>query len=325
MKRKKTLADEKMLQKPIILQKLIAFNHLVELNTVNRWLAAYAMGFLYFVENIGVSFSFLKFFIGLLAISLVLCYVMAINDCFDVEDDKIKSKLAEKKIVVSEEISFRDALLLSLALLLLGLTISWFVSEIFFTVVLLIVGLSTLYSVPPVRYKRIFPIGTIGESVGAFLPFLSGYAVLGFLDIRSVVMAAFFAVITIYLRFFHESVFHEVDRKTGKVTFAVVYSPKKALNIGRVCLLLGTFELFILFSLAWFSIEFFFLSGLYLLFSLSLLIPFFKLHLPKTIAEKISNSITGHIPSLIASLFQDHVIPLWGFVFLMIAVIFQVV
>ncbi len=108
-----------MPQNSIMLQKLIAFNHLVELNTVNRWLAASAMGFLYFVETWKAEFNLIQFFVGLLGIFLVLCYVMAVNDCFDVEEDKIKSKFTGKKIIVSQEISARDALVLSLVMLVI--------------------------------------------------------------------------------------------------------------------------------------------------------------------------------------------------------------
>jgi 4-hydroxybenzoate polyprenyltransferase len=310
------------MEKINVVQKLIAFNNLVELNTVNRWLAATAMGVLYFEEMFNVRIEPLNFIIGLFASFLILCYVMAINDCFDVEEDKIKSKLTPKKIIVGNMISFNDALFLSIIMLMLGLILSWFVSRVFFIFLGLIVILSTLYSVPPIRYKKIFPISTLGESVGAFLPFLSGYAILNQIDIKAIIVSAFFAIITIYLRFFHEATFYDVDKKSGKKTFAVIYGPKFAHNIGRFFLILGIAEICILLYLGAISLKFFSLAVLYLLFSLSLLITFLKLYLPKKIYS-IFLSLTNQFPQIVRSIFKEHVLPIWGLFFIVIIVIFQ--
>lgn len=252
-----------------ITRKLSAFGHLVELSTVNRWFTAAILGFLFFVQNYAVNFDLLKLFGAFLGLWLVLCYVMAINDCFDVEDDKLKSKITGKKLVVSVEISFRDALALSLAMLIVGLLVSWFISYSFFLIILAIVILSSLYSVPPVRYKRIFPFSTIGESIGAFLPFLSGYAILGSLDVKAIVVSVVFGLVTIHWRFFHESRFYEVDQKTGKSTFAVAYGPKTTLLVGRACLIFSLIESLLLFIFAWISPNFFFFLIIYFIFTSS--------------------------------------------------------
>jgi 4-hydroxybenzoate polyprenyltransferase len=294
------MSEMKALTRSSILQKLTAFSHLVELTTVNRWITASLLGFFYFIQNHNVAFNIFQPLGALLGLWLVLCYVMAINDCFDIEDDKIKSKITGKKLIVSVEISAKDALVLSLIMLLLGLTISWFVSESFLIISLLIVGLSTLYSVPPIRYKRIFPLSTIGESVGALLPFLSGYAILGYLDYRALIVSVFFALITVFWRFFHEARFYEVDLKTGKTTFAVVYSPKKALNIGRVFLLIGFVESLMLLAFTWISFEFFILSCLYFLFSSSL---WYRISILKP-WRNLFDAVWGLIFSMIVVLFM---------------------
>jgi len=226
------------------------------------------LGFFFFVEAFPSHLDLSKFLYGFLCIFLVLCYVMVINDCFDVEEDIIKSKLTGKKLVVSQEISVRNALLISLFMLFSGLIVSLFVSKLLFLVVVLIVILSTLYSVPPVRYKRHFPLSTLGEFVGAILPFLSGYVILGSVYYEAIIVSMVFALITMYWRFFHESHFYEVDCQTGKLTFAVVYGPKMPKILRRVCLLVSIIESLILFALGWFSHEFFILLGIYLLFAL---------------------------------------------------------
>lgn len=282
-----------------LLQKLVAFSHLVELSTVNRWFTAALLGLFYFTQKYNVNFSVFIILEAFLGLWLVLCYVMAVNDCFDVEDDKLKSEITSKKLVVSVEISFRDALLLSLTMLILGLTLSWLVSTYFFLIVLLIVGLSTLYSVPPVRFKRIFPFSTIGESVGAFLPFLSGYAILGPLDIKVLIVSVFFGLITIHWRFYHEAWFYEVDRKTGKQTFAIVYGPKTALAIGRVVFLFSLVESLVLFVLAWISLSFFVLLILYFIFTSS---PWYWITLLKP-WRNLFDSIWGLMLSIIVVIF----------------------
>jgi 4-hydroxybenzoate polyprenyltransferase len=279
------------------------------------------MGYFFFIEASNGYFDFFQLLAGLTGMFLILCYVMAINDCFDVEDDRIKSKFTNKKIVVSGEISVRAAISLSLVMLFSGLTISWFVSENFLAIVLLIVILSTLYSVPPVRYKRIFPIGTLGESVGAFLPFLAGYSVLSSPDLRALVVSSFFAVVTIYLRFFHESVFHEIDRKTGKKTFAVVFGPGTALNIGRFFLLFGIGQFLILLAFSWFSPKFFLVSILYMLLSLGLLIKFVQRHIPEPLVSYANEWSANHFPKFAKKLLEDSVVSIWGCALLIAAVV----
>lgn len=313
-----------MLKNGGVFQKLKAFGCLVELNTVNRWLAAGAMGFFYFIATFKADFSFVQVLTGLLAIFLILCYVMAINDCFDVEEDKIKSQLTHKKLVISEEISIRDAMLLSLIMLCFGLVISWFISEAFFVVVLIIVSLSTLYSVPPVKYKRIFPLSTVGESVGAFLPFFAGYAIFGLPDVRTLIISAIFAFTTIYLRFYHEAFFREVDSKTGKMTFAIVFGSKISHNLGRGFLLFGIFESLVLLFLGWVSLEFFILFYIYLIFSLGLLIKFFELHLPTWICDSVPSWIADNIPRPVKEIFADQLVPAWGCMILIVVILFLI-
>jgi len=291
--------------KPNILQKIVAFNHLVELRTVNRWLAAFILGVFYFIEVFKVPFNPSFLAMGLVAISFILFYVMSINDTFDVEDDKIKSKITGKKMVVSEEISVKDALLMSLIMLISGLTISLFVSPSFLLIVLVIVTLSTLYSVPPIRYKRIFPFSTLGEFLGAFMPFLAGYAVLGAVDFRAFIVSAFFALTSQYWRFFHETLFCEVDRKLGKATFAVVYGPKVSKNLGRLCLSIAVIESVVLFGLGTFSLQFSLLLALYLLLSLGFWYWFI---------DYIPPGPRAHVKNLLG--------PTWGVLFLAIVIVF---
>lgn len=282
-----------------VFQMLVSFNHLVEIKTVNRWMAAFVLGFYFFMKSSNAGFSLLPFSLGLLSIFLVLCYVMVINDCFDVEDDKIKSRFTGKKLVVSKEISVKNALILSVVMLILGLATAVIVSRMFLVVVFLIILLSSLYSVPPIRYKRLFPLSTLGEFVGAFLPFMSGYVVCGGLEAKPLIVSAFFALITMYWRFYHEALFSRVDRLTGKMTFGVIYGSKVSRALGRLCLLAALLEAATLFVLGWFTLDFLLLLGLYVLLTFG-----FWYYLSEYIPRFVENTIG----------------PIWGILFVLLVV-----
>ncbi len=304
MKQLKRFEVEKQISRNSgVLKTLIAFNHLVELETINKPIAVSALGFLYSIEVFKVSFNPFQFFGGLLSLLLILCYLMAINDCFDVEEDKLKSKYTNKKIVVSEEISVRDALLVSTIMLLIGLAISWFVSELSFFIALLIVTLSTPYSVPPIRYKQKFPFSTLGEIAGSFLPFIFGYAILGTIDSRAVVVTPFFVLTQVFWRLIHERRFRDIDLNTGKKTVAIVYGEEAAKVISRICVVLAVSGVLILFFLGWFSLEFLFFLGLFYLFGFG-----FWYYLRKYIPRVVYNAIG----------------PMWGAIFVSIVVFFLI-
>lgn len=300
---KKLEIKRQVSRKSSVLQALIAFNHLVELETINKPIAVSTLGFLYSIEVFKVSFNPFQFFGGLLSIILILCYVMTINDCFDVEEDKLKSKYTYKKLVVSEEISVRDALLISSIILLIGLAIAWFVSELSFLIALIIVILSTPYSVPPIRYKKRFPFSTLGEIAGSFLPFIFGYAILGAIDYRAVVVAPFFALTQVFWRLVHERRFRDIDLKTGKKTVVIVYGLEAAKAISRICVVFAVSEVLILFFLGWFSLEFLFFLGLFYLFGFG-----FWFYLRKYIPRVIYSAIG----------------PSWGATFVSIVVLFLI-
>lgn len=289
--------------KSAVLQTLIAFNHLVELETINKPIAVCALGLLYSVEVSRVGFNFFLFFGGLVSIALILCYVMAINDCFDVEEDKIKSKYSDKKLIVSVEISVRDALLISTIMLFVGLAISWFVSESSFFVGLAIVTISTLYSVPPVRYKYKFPYSTLGEIAGSFLPFLFGVAILGSIDYRAVAITPFFALTQIFWRLVHERRMRNIDLETGKKTVAIKYGERVSKIISRTCVAIAISEALVLFLLGWLSPTFLFFLGLFYLFGFG-----FWAYLRKYTPKAVYNAIG----------------PTWGAVFVLIVVLFLI-
>jgi len=69
----------------------------------------------------------------LLAISLILYvgYAFAINNCFDIDTDLLNPRKKHKNPVASGELSFKGALLTSLAIILLGGILAYFISKCF--------------------------------------------------------------------------------------------------------------------------------------------------------------------------------------------------
>jgi 4-hydroxybenzoate polyprenyltransferase len=295
--------EQQVSRKPGVVQALTAFNHLVELETINKPIAVAALGFLFSIEVFRLGFDPFRYFGGLLSIGLILCYVMAINDCFDVEDDKLKSKCTYKKLIVSVEISTRDALLISTIMLLIGLTISLFVSLWSFFVALLIVGLSTPYSVPPIRYKQRFPFSTMGEIAGSLLPFFFGYAILGVIDYKALAVAPFFALTQVFWRLIHERRCRDIDLLTGKKTVAIVYGEEVAKVVSRICLILAVSMVLILYYFGWISLWFLVFLGLFYIFSFEFW-AYFRKYTPKAVYRIIG--------------------PTWGVVFVMMLVLFLV-
>lgn len=261
--------------------KLVAYIELIHFDALQRWLAATTIGFFFFAENSTNAFNLSHFLEALLSIALILSYLMSINDCFDVDIDK---EIESKMHIVSEVISFKHALLLSIVMLAFGLITAWFINNQFFVIALLLTSLSTLYSVPPVRYKQTYPYSTLGEIAGAFLPFLAGYAIIGSIEPRGLIVSAIFALVSTSGRFRHEAHYYKDDQKTGKMTIAVVHGADSAVFLSKLCVILAITESLLLTVLGWFSIAFLFLLGLYLFFALEIWRWFFHLSIRTFVA-----------------------------------------
>jgi 4-hydroxybenzoate polyprenyltransferase len=227
-----------------------------------KWFGAAVMGFA-FALSFGNNFSLLQLQALVIGMPLLLSYTMTVNDCFDIEIDKIKEKVMGKKLIVSNVISRSTALTITLLSVIIGLVSAWFGSLNFFIVASLIVLLSTVYSVPPFRLKMKYPYSTLTQFAGIFLPFIAGVALIGTVTIEVVIISSVFAVLAMIHRFQHEIATREADFITGKQTVAVTKGLRTAKTLRKLCAFIGIAEFAVFFVLGWVDTIFLLLFILY--------------------------------------------------------------
>lgn len=259
-------------------ERITAFLDFFEIGGVQRWMGEMMLGVFYSLETYHLGFdSTLLLSAGYFSTFLLLCYLQAVNDFFDVDIDKSRLEhtkhygdLSRKGPVVGVRISKLEASSAIAFVSVAGLVLSVFVSTHFLIVSLLIVLMATLYSAPPIRYKEIYPFSTFGEIVGNFLPFLAGYAVFNPIDWRAILVAAIPALAATNNRFRHEIKMFDFDRSTGKKTVAVVHGVQAAKFLAKVSILLNLVEILVLSVLSWFSPRFLFALLLYMVLAYAL-------------------------------------------------------
>ena len=135
----------------------------IKLVRLKAWYAFFLLAFLGFFISGGVVTNLLDILVFFLMISAYVGFSFAINDCFDVEEDRLKE--SRNNPVASGEISRRGGLTFSSFLALLGILLSgWFGFTVFvyFTCLTL---LSLFYSVPPLRFKTRYPFDILSHGL----------------------------------------------------------------------------------------------------------------------------------------------------------------
>lgn len=207
------------------------------------------MGFA-FALSLNNSFSSLQLQGLVLGMPLLLSYTMAVNDCFDIEIDIIKEKLIDERRIVSNIISRRTALTITVLSIVIGLVSAWIASFNFFIIASLIVLFSTVYSVPPFRLKMRYPYSTLSQFAGIFLPFIAGVALIGILTVQVVIISSVFAVLAMIHRFGHEIANYGADSLTGKQTVAVTKGLRTAKILQKLYAFIGIAEFAVFLFLA---------------------------------------------------------------------------
>jgi len=233
--------------------KASAFLKAVDLPAIQTGTGSVGVGLLYSSQAVllPADRSFVGLFFAFAGIVFILFYIMALNDYFDVEIDKLKEErhaLAEipKRVVAALVVVFLN----------FGLLFAWLASPIYFVISLVLVLLSTAYSAPPVRYKEVYPFSTLGEVTGGFFLFLAGYSLLAPIEVRALSVSLIPCLIVAYGRLRHEVRFVKFDKETGKKTLAVVHGVGKVRLLMRFCILLMVALCIGLFLAGWFSLTF---------------------------------------------------------------------
>lgn len=190
------------------------------------------------------SFVFGSVFLGLPALWRVVVVVFAfclatasifiLNQYFDRKEDRentIKSNLP----VASGKVAPRTALIFSISLIILCLSLVFLVDTSLISLFLVYLALWTAYSVPPFRLKAVPVMDFMVSGVGAgLLPFLVGVGT----SRQSNVSFSLILISALPLMLAHSSGHilqalgdYEADHKTGIQTFVVKYGRKKGVVI----------------------------------------------------------------------------------------------
>lgn len=152
---------------------------------VVHWRAYMGLSFLPFLDGISENLTNIAlaraFLINLTTISCFLAFTFGLNNCFDIETDMAEGDLDKNPIAVGK-ISFKSALMASLAVGFLGVTILIFYVPIYTVIFiyLLLLFLGGFYSAPPLRFKSkpFLDIISHGLFFGSLL-YIYGYLIRG--------------------------------------------------------------------------------------------------------------------------------------------------
>ena len=230
-------------------RKIGAYAKLFDLPAIQIWIGAVALGVRFGIDNSFTS-SITRLFLALAAITLVLFYMMSLNDYFDKEIDAMKG---ERSVLVLGEVGQGQAKLLITILAVAGLATGYLISAPFFFLLLGFFVLASLYSAPPIRFKRKYPFSTFGEVTAVFLLFPLGYSAVQVPTPQAFLVSSMTTFIAAGYRLRHEARHVEFDTATGKRTFAVVHGADVVASASRAALLIGGAEVPILFVLGYLS------------------------------------------------------------------------
>ncbi len=149
----------------LIFIKTLRFSRHIHYTVI--FLSGYYLG----LQNLKINFDYFYFFSGLLWINLLFFLAMILNNIYDKKIDKINDKKNPLNCSVKE----REYFNLFLILFFLSLFISIFSGTKIFILTLLINLIGYLYSTPPFRLKKFFPLNIIIISFCTVITIFSGY------------------------------------------------------------------------------------------------------------------------------------------------------
>ncbi|TFH10813.1 MAG: hypothetical protein E4H14_01800 [Candidatus Thorarchaeota archaeon] len=205
----------------------------IKLVRLKAWYAFFLLAFLGFVISGGVVTNLLDILVFFLMISAYVGFSFAINDCFDVEEDRLKE--SRNNPVASGEITRRRGLTLSSSLALLGILLSgWFGFTVFvyFTCLTL---LSLFYSAPPLRFKTRYPLDILSHGLffGSLIVILPALF-FGSLTSGVILVGVSIFILSITIELWNHITDFESDSKAHVRTAAFVLGLERSEKIARI-------------------------------------------------------------------------------------------
>jgi len=196
--------------------------------TIGGYVIALNMG------NFGFSITYLI----LLSIIAFLGFHAALylNDIFDLEIDRVTGK---ETLLTAGILHKRSAIILSGIFSISALLLSYAINLRVFWLVLAILLFSSIYSVPIIRIKRIFPLNIVSLAIIALLAMITGFSVL--LPIRYFPSRmAILVLITLSLTFGTKDMRDiKGDREKGIRTLFTLLGDKRGKRVNSLLILIG--------------------------------------------------------------------------------------
>lgn len=215
----------------------VYMNPYIKLLRMKTWYAFFLLIFLGFILSEGFITQLLDILIFVLMISVFVGFSFAINDSFDVEEDRVKE--SRKNPVANGEISARRAKVFSLSLVLLGLLLSLWFSLIVFIYFTCLTFLSLFYSVPPLRFKSRFPLDILSHGLffGSLILILPAL-VFGSFTIQLLLVSVSIFFLSVIIELWNHIIDFKSDTKARLRTTVCVIGLKRSERIAKILALL---------------------------------------------------------------------------------------
>ncbi len=193
----------------------------------------------------GLTGDVLSIILTLISILFACLFSLFVNNIVDYDIDKVSNK---ERPLVTGSISLKTYKKISALFFLLAVTYSLAAGYISLFFIIIFMGNYFLYSVPPLRLKRIPILSKLPIALNSLLLLFLGHSFTGeLLDLPVMIPIFFFTVYTLGINFI-DIKDHEGDKKEGIKTIPVLLGLKKAK------LLIGAFFALAVFS-SYFLIE----------------------------------------------------------------------
>jgi len=188
-------------------------------------------------ENISIkNMDFLKFFITILIILIAFYSSLSFNDIYDYPGD---IEVGKKTPLTQGYVKRKNYLLYGILLVFLSLIFSFFLGPYPFLIMFSLHILHLLYSIPPLRLKRIFPLSLFILSLAALLSCLFGFSVIAERNPFKIFPFKLYLIFILAFPFamnFRDVLDLKGDKIQGVKTLAVIVGERKAPLFGGISL-----------------------------------------------------------------------------------------
>ncbi|MEM1508256.1 MAG: UbiA family prenyltransferase [Thermofilaceae archaeon] len=219
---------------------IILLYHNVRVRDWRAYMAMGMLGYLHYSQNLPASRFILNAIMLAITLVLYLAFAFSINNCFDVDCDRLQQRKLTKNPIASGLINFKTGLVFSLCLAFTGflLTLIWFQpAGTPSTIYLALLTLAGFYSSPPLRFKSkpFFDLLSHSLFFGGLL-YLYGASAGGGLPLYLLPIALSISLYSIILELRNHIEDFQADASAGVRTVVIRLGCKRSETILRVLL-----------------------------------------------------------------------------------------